>query len=745
MDIFLVSTVAAFFPIFVYIVILRWLDRYEPEPISHIFLVFFLGAFFSCALSFTANTVVHVLASFIMTGSGSEYFTAAVLAPVVEEINKGLAVLVIAFATREFDNLTDGILYGAVAGLGFAFVENIYYFMSVYSDSGVFAWMENIYTRGLYSASVHACASAIFGASVGYTRYFHRADRFLTRFIGLVLAIMVHSFWNSLLTVAELSGDVVLSWLPFLGIPCIFVMLFTLMQFSLYHESQVIERELTEEAKTGLLPLSHVNSLKSYFARARAKYYDGKFPATEYVELMTDIAFRRNQCRIASDKDRVLLEQELAVLRNRVRTIVEATQKPSVLSNQNGGAIVSLVVMVGIASFFLMAIILKDHYWTKTLADFPATKTAELFLRNHPQIAERLGKIEHMVPRSDEGFYYNKKAGEGTVDFRIKGDKAVGTASVRLFNQRGYAWLVQESRLRIAWDEIPLETPESWVTAAEEALSQENPDEAKRYCARITKAAPEDFLGRYCDARILEYDGRIKESDALILSVADANPAYYFPQIWAARVAEFNGDLDGALRYYLKAWDADPSSSLAAEIASLQVDLNRPKDALKWLKKSEKSKPTSSELSYAYGKYYLNQKDVKLAKEHFQRARELDPANSEADYALATLYQAENDKFKTVFYYEQGLAAAPTDSFQERKELVEILLKNKWYDSATYHLMKTISYHPYDVESFVKLAAIYTKFNRTEDAAYILEKALKTNPEKTKELMSQGDAAISQD
>ena len=49
------------------------------------------------------------------------------IAPLIEEPAKALCLLAL-YRSREFDNATDGFVYGAAAGLGFGMTENFFYF-----------------------------------------------------------------------------------------------------------------------------------------------------------------------------------------------------------------------------------------------------------------------------------------------------------------------------------------------------------------------------------------------------------------------------------------------------------------------------------------------------------------------------------------------------------------------------------------------------------------------------------------
>src|ERR1044072_10010344 len=92
---------------------------------------------------------------------------------------KGLA-LVIAFLTArwagrrlgvfEFDGVTDGIVYGACVGIGFAFTEDLYYFFREARNSGVGeALSVFVDRRDFFGPAMlrHGIWTATFGAGLG--------------------------------------------------------------------------------------------------------------------------------------------------------------------------------------------------------------------------------------------------------------------------------------------------------------------------------------------------------------------------------------------------------------------------------------------------------------------------------------------------------------------------------------------------------------------------------------------------
>src|SRR5207245_4825589 len=86
-------------------------------------------------------------------------------AGVTEETIKGLGLLLLFVILRdEFDNVTDGIVYGALIGAGFAMVENFAFFARDSKKFLVFL----IVGRVILGWLGHSTFTACFGAALGY-------------------------------------------------------------------------------------------------------------------------------------------------------------------------------------------------------------------------------------------------------------------------------------------------------------------------------------------------------------------------------------------------------------------------------------------------------------------------------------------------------------------------------------------------------------------------------------------------
>ncbi|WP_051215356.1 PrsW family intramembrane metalloprotease [Granulicoccus phenolivorans] len=106
------------------VLILFWIDRWEPEPPLLLIAAFGWGAAIAplLALLFTAALPMF---------SGDLFLSTAVRAPLTEETAKGLFFLVVLMSTRrgraEFNSLTDALVYAGLIGAGFSFTEDILY------------------------------------------------------------------------------------------------------------------------------------------------------------------------------------------------------------------------------------------------------------------------------------------------------------------------------------------------------------------------------------------------------------------------------------------------------------------------------------------------------------------------------------------------------------------------------------------------------------------------------------------
>jgi RsiW-degrading membrane proteinase PrsW (M82 family) len=98
---------------------------------------------------------------------------------------------------RELDELEDGLIYGAVAGLGFSATENLFYGYTFLSE-GLFVFLVLIIIRSFGGCLLHASATALTGYGYGKTVINRKSIiRVLPFFI---LAVLMHAFYNFLVS-----------------------------------------------------------------------------------------------------------------------------------------------------------------------------------------------------------------------------------------------------------------------------------------------------------------------------------------------------------------------------------------------------------------------------------------------------------------------------------------------------------------------------------------------------------------
>jgi hypothetical protein len=162
----------------------------------------------------------------------------------------------------EFDDVVDGIVYGAAVGLGFNFMESIGYMTHLYAvfaadGQGTFAAAAQWYIRqflGLFLG--HATYTALIGAGIGIARQRPRLSERVTAIAcGFLAAIAAHFAWDAWVSFFPVSKspfaivEVHLRTLLMDGPFTAAVLL--LLGMGLTYEGRALERELAAEAARG--------------------------------------------------------------------------------------------------------------------------------------------------------------------------------------------------------------------------------------------------------------------------------------------------------------------------------------------------------------------------------------------------------------------------------------------------------------------------------------------------------------
>jgi RsiW-degrading membrane proteinase PrsW (M82 family) len=184
------------------VLVVRWLDQYEPEPRSLLVAAFLWGALVATFFAGLGNELWGAVVTRVAGPEFASRWSDAITAPPLEEIYKYLGLIVfIQIARAEFDDLIDGFVYGALIGLGFAVVEDVMYFMFQFggTPARVFeGFFVRVVASGLYT---HVLFTGIAGIGLAYFVR-HSADRPRAVRVGVaaglvLLAIVAHFVWNA--------------------------------------------------------------------------------------------------------------------------------------------------------------------------------------------------------------------------------------------------------------------------------------------------------------------------------------------------------------------------------------------------------------------------------------------------------------------------------------------------------------------------------------------------------------------
>jgi RsiW-degrading membrane proteinase PrsW (M82 family) len=208
----------AFLPPILYMVWIRNIEKYEKEKWKPVFVCFIWGA----TLAVVAVMILEVLLSIPIVLTSSDYTTVTILtvvvvAPFAEELIKPI-ILSSKTVETELNELEDGFIYGAAAGLGFAATENLLYGATALFTEGFGYFILLISLRSVVGCLLHASATAWTG--YGYGKYIMKKTKFGKVIPYFLLAVIIHAAYNFIPTFGEITGY---------SIVLIFALIFTIV------------------------------------------------------------------------------------------------------------------------------------------------------------------------------------------------------------------------------------------------------------------------------------------------------------------------------------------------------------------------------------------------------------------------------------------------------------------------------------------------------------------------------------
>jgi protease PrsW len=307
---FVLSTVAMALVLLAYL----WLDRWEPEPPRLLVLAFLWGASVAIVVSVGLEMVVDAAVN--SGGAESSPITVALGAPVIEEVAKGLFLLLMMTGARrnELNSLTDCLVYAGVTAVGFAWLEDIFYI----ADGGSLA--DSLVTAGMRLV-MGPFAHPLFTTFTAIGVYFALQQRnWLAKagcvLLGYLAAVIMHGLWNgsALLGPGAYFGLYVVWMMP------VFALAITLAVRSRRREQRIVAEKLPGMVAAGLVTPAEAGWLGSIRTRkqvvAAATGYGGRPAGREvkkFAMQVVELAFVRDRIDRGFGDARVFALQQLEV------------------------------------------------------------------------------------------------------------------------------------------------------------------------------------------------------------------------------------------------------------------------------------------------------------------------------------------------------------------------------------------------------------------------------------------------
>jgi RsiW-degrading membrane proteinase PrsW (M82 family) len=304
---FLVSLFFGFVPMFMFAALINWLDRYEKEPKMLLGAAFVWGVVIAGGGAFILNTAFGI-GIYALTGSegAAEFGTTSIVAPIIEEGLKGLAVLVVFLMFRtEFDSVLDGVVYAAVTAMGFAAIENVLYiYRNGYLESGWEGLWTLVVIRVVLVGWMHPFFTAFTGIGLAIARMTRNV---LVKIIavptGYAIAVTAHAFHNTFSgLIGGVEGFVAGTFVDYLGYAAMIVFII----WMIVYERNILKRNLRDELTNGLISQKQYASATSFFQTNAhlSALTSGTYRSTaRFYQVCGELAHKKEQLAKVGDEN----------------------------------------------------------------------------------------------------------------------------------------------------------------------------------------------------------------------------------------------------------------------------------------------------------------------------------------------------------------------------------------------------------------------------------------------------------
>jgi RsiW-degrading membrane proteinase PrsW (M82 family) len=188
---------AALLPALAYALLIARIGRLRHEPPILAAMMFLWGAGAAALLSQAANDAAQAWLATLQDPESARALTPRLAAPAIEEAIKAAPLAALLLRRSGVDAVLDGIVYGALIGIGFALAENTDYFVLAAVQGGESGLLQSIYLRGVLAGLNHAAFTATVGAALGWGVQRRGRWPWAGLLLGLALAIVQHVLWNA--------------------------------------------------------------------------------------------------------------------------------------------------------------------------------------------------------------------------------------------------------------------------------------------------------------------------------------------------------------------------------------------------------------------------------------------------------------------------------------------------------------------------------------------------------------------
>lgn len=302
-----------------------WIDRYDREPLHLVAMVFLWGASAAPLASVTAFPLIERWLGGIVGSQTNALLGVGMVAPIIEEFAKAVGVMLVVVFSSQFDNPTDGVVYGTAVGLGFAVSENVVYGVGAgaHLDTAVGILML-VGGRTLLSAGVHTICSATFGGFAGHALLSgKRTSRAAWTTTGFLAAVALHGSWNLALVRLGPVGEGGAPRLWLAALPVLYVCYMIALALFLHSEHRILKRELADEVELAMLPSWVLDVIPYYRRRVQGNWWPSRSERTVIARLVTRMAFRKHALRHLPPGEAAIASLEIVKLRQRLREILD--------------------------------------------------------------------------------------------------------------------------------------------------------------------------------------------------------------------------------------------------------------------------------------------------------------------------------------------------------------------------------------------------------------------------------------